>query len=862
MEGCAVLQASRALALLFVVATSSTTEAGSVRGVVYADLNGNGRQDANEPGVGSAIVAYETTAFVTADSTGHFTLPLPEPATGNVWVRVPDGYAPGPVWAKASGATSIALGVRPIAAPTAPLTFVVASDTHLTSAQPFAHDLATVARNATALVPPPAFFLIAGDITQGGSTDDFSLARAQLSGLGVPFVPVPGNHDCYYGCDDWDSEIGPGNYSFDIAGVHFVVWNMALQDYEIEDYLTAELAHVDPAMTIVALGHAPPSPAVIATLRTLGVDYVMTGHTHTNRMIDHDGMIELNSEPLLMGGLDFTPGGYRVVSIAAGKLRAYHRTVVDRPFLQLMSPVRGQCIAPDGDIALVAAEIDAGALEVSAAIDGGSRICGIAKGGWVYSLPTPELAAGTHTLDVTATSASGAHAAKHATFSVCTEPSPILPSTDWAQPGGDATHAGAVAAALAPPLVPRWSQQIGGHALQQAPVIAGGLVIETASDLGDETTGGVVAIDIATGEQVWRTPAITRGGPLVIGSVVVVAELDGEVLGLDLDTGDVRWTTSLADGISYIEAAPAADDGEVFIGNEHKFARLDPETGAPNWVDDPITDPDDYFTTDDAMAIGSGFVIGSLSREGGVSAWDRDTGALVWNVTATDETEGVNGSPVIVGNVVYVVDSTGGVTAYELATGTKKWRVRVDSHVAADSWSYAIASAPAISGHVIVVPTMYGDLVALDTRAGKQLWRHTAEAGPLRTTHYRGSGMAGYEASPVITHDVVWAADTAGVLVALDLETGRELWKTALGAPVLAPLAVADGWLVAATYDGTVHAWSLPYGSSVTDALEPASGCCGARSDSRGGLAIAALVGLAWVRRKRVRARYFPGAPS
>jgi outer membrane protein assembly factor BamB len=116
--------------------------------------------------------------------------------------------------------------------------------------------------------------------------------------------------------------------------------------------------------------------------------------------------------------------------------------------------------------------------------------------------------------------------------------------------------------------------------------------------------------------------------------------------------------------------------------------------------------------------------------------------------------------------------------------------------------------------------------------------------------------MAGFEGSPVIAGSVVWAADTAGNLVALDLQSGAELWRTSLGAPVLSSLAVADGWLVVATYDGTVHAWSLPYGAAVTDPLEPATdggGCCDA--GSRGGgssIVLALLVAVA----SRRRARY------
>src|SRR5262249_10265531 len=149
-----------------------------------------------------------------------------------------------------------------------PVTFVVAADSHLSANQTYfgERDLADVAAAATALEPPPAFFTILGDVTQGSNDGDFEVVERALANLAVPYVPGPGNHDGYDDGDAWFRHYGPDNYSFDIAGVHFVVWNMALDEDEIRAYLGAELAHVH-AMPIVALTHAPPSERVIAALR-------------------------------------------------------------------------------------------------------------------------------------------------------------------------------------------------------------------------------------------------------------------------------------------------------------------------------------------------------------------------------------------------------------------------------------------------------------------------------------------------------------------------------------------------------------------------------------------------------------------
>src|SRR4029079_9126668 len=181
--------------------------------------------------------------------------------------------------------------------------------------------------------------------------------------------PGAGNHDWYDGGAAWFAHYGPDNYSFDIDTTHFVVWNMAMPEDDIRSYLGAELAHVANGMAIVALTHGPRRSAVMAALRAWGVDYVLPGHTHSNRVVDHDGVIELNTEPLLMGGLDFSPGGYRVMTIDHGALPSSHRTVVEHPLLEIVAPAAGQCVPLSGGQVVAAAEYDAGDPAVTVRID-------------------------------------------------------------------------------------------------------------------------------------------------------------------------------------------------------------------------------------------------------------------------------------------------------------------------------------------------------------------------------------------------------------------------------------------------------------------------------------------------------------
>ena len=165
--------------------------------------------------------------------------------------------------------------------------------------------------------------------------------------------------------------------------------------------------------------------------------------------------------------------------------------------------------------------------------------------------------------------------------------------------------------------------------------------------------------------------------------------------------------------------------------------------------------------------------------------------------------------------------------------------------VTATDWGNATVGTPAVADGVLVVPTLYRDLVALDAATGAILWRAGGTPSPLRTTHYRGKGQAGFEASPVITGDLVWAADTAGELVARDLHTGDDRGRIALGHPVLAGLAVSGDWLVATTYDGMVHALATSpprAGPPIGGCVELAPDATRLRVGGRAGFAALAIV--------------------
>jgi outer membrane protein assembly factor BamB/predicted phosphodiesterase len=826
----------RLVLVALAVSIASTASAATIHGLVYDDTNRDGKPSAGEPGIANAVVAFQTAQFVVTDASGQFDIPVADDARGFVWVRVPDGFIPGPVYARWDGKTDLDLGLRRFTKPLpVPLTFIVTADTHIPYTEEYfgASDLARVSRLATSIDPAPAFFTILGDITQGSRPAEYALVNRALSGLDVPWIPVPGNHDWYDGGAAWFTSYGPDNYSFDIAGVHFVVWNMALSEDDLRKYLGAELERVPRTMTIVALGHEPPRPGTVPVLRELGVDYVLTGHTHSNRVVDHGDMIELNTEPLLMGGLDFTPAGYRVVTIANGRLTSYHRTVVDAPYLAVVSPTADQCVPTTGGQLVVAAELEAGATVVTAQIDCAAPLQLRAVGGWSWRAELPPLERGTHTIAVDAIGPSGTRESSVVTFEVCASTPPPGFGPDWPQLGGGAEHRGTATHAIAPPLASRWVTALGGNIFIAPPIIAGGLVYVAVTDLADGNTGGVVALDLRTGAIKWRvnTAKPLRGGLAFAANTIVTTQLDGAVLALDATTGVQRWRRELSQGLvaqaGAVFSAPTVAGADFILGHQRMLTAVG-SNGAARWTVDPIPEA---VTSQSAaaIAVGGGLAVGSFHRElGGVNAYDLATGEHRWRYYAGDSVQ-INASPTIGSDTIYIVSGATDVVALDFA-GKVRWRSKLEP--SGFDWGNGSVGTPALANGLLLVPTMYGELVALDAKSGVPHWRFIAEPSPIRATHYRGAGQPAFAASPIVTGDLVWIADAAGTLSALDLRTGRPRWSTPLGTPVLAGLAASGDWLIVAGYDGTVRALTPtlalpkpPRAAKVCGAT-PAGGCC------------------------------------
>jgi len=823
------------LAALAITMASATSVAAPVTidGTVYVDENRNGVRDAGEAGVAGVWVWLDTGVSVIAGADGHYSLSAA--ADGLVWVRIPDGFEPTPVWkavAVKDGARTIDLGLRRSSA-SGNVTFVHASDAHLNYGVSM-EDAHHAFELANAVEPRPHFLVVTGDVSTDSVESTYDSLDQVMGGLTVPFVPVIGNHDLYDGGANYRRVLGPGDYCFDQGGMRFVVVNW------IEfDNPTPLLAFIDKctadrgALKVAVFTHMPLDDSTAATLAAHDVDYLFTGHWHSNRIIEHGALEEVNTQAFLMGGIDFTPAGYRIARFDGERFHYQQHTIVDATVLGVMWPPATGCVAPGALEVIVAAEAGTTLGPVTVTLDGGAAVATTERGGWDR---TAQLTVGDgkdHTL--VATAPGGATV----TRSFCVAAPAAAPKlADWTQLQGSAAHMGTVPQRIEPPLVELWAHAVGGPLHGGSVVVGDGRLFAPVDDLADGTAGGVVALDATSGALLWekRLGYAVHNAPAVVGGLVIAGTANGVVHALHVETGDEAWTFDLGGGMSqnysWLYAAPSVADGVVYIAVERHLAALDAATGRELWSVDPS--PQSYWLGSyAAVGVGGGVVVAAVSRGvDGIVAYDALDGHELWQVAPL--ANAINAGIIVDGDQVFIANGETNVFAMDLvappAPRYAAWEKQLQDD--AGPWSYGVFGTPALTSDRMIVPTMFGDVVALDRPTGTELWRHSGAPATVWPVHYRAAGEAAYASAPVVTGDLVWVGGVDGRLSALKLETGSESFGLDLGAPIFSAPVPSGDVLYVGTFDGTVHAFA-----HAADATCP--GAPGCTPPSPGGCVVA-----------------------
>jgi outer membrane protein assembly factor BamB len=242
-----------------------------------------------------------------------------------------------------------------------------------------------------------------------------------------------------------------------------------------------------------------------------------------------------------------------------------------------------------------------------------------------------------------------------------------------------------------------WSARLSG-------LIAGGVVLagDTVYAATSRPQGAVYAMARATGKRFWRTRLDIVGAPLsLIGGTLVAETQEGQVVGLDPASGDVRWRRRL--GASRIPALPV-DSGAFIVATTDSLFRL----GAGGKVLHRAPSP--------------GVILSPWIRVGGRLVAGT-TDSLVVSIRLADLRPAwrvrvdapVVGAPAVSGDTVFAVSRRG--TLY---------RITGDSATAAQpivTLSWPVTAPVTLLGGAILLGGADGTLRAFRPENGRELWR-------------------------------------------------------------------------------------------------------------------------------------------
>ena len=209
------------------------------------------------------------------------------------------------------------------------------------------------------------------------------------------------------------------------------------------------------------------------------------------------------------------------------------------------------------------------------------------------------------------------------------------------------------------------------------------------------------------------------------------------------------------------------------------------------------------------------FVHGRQDPDELVTALDLATGKVVWqakypspfskNQYAKSMAKGPHSTPLVTGDKVFTVGGTGIVSAWNAQTGALVWRKDYSSTVDLSKLFTGTAASPLLEGGSVIVQVGSdvhgGRIIALDPQTGAERWT------------WKGKGP-GYASPVVFVVDGIRqiVTMTEGSIEGLDAKTGGALWSVPFADEwhenILTPIWTGTHLVVSGIRQGT-HAYTL-----------------------------------------------------
>jgi outer membrane protein assembly factor BamB len=311
-----------------------------------------------------------------------------------------------------------------------------------------------------------------------------------------------------------------------------------------------------------------------------------------------------------------------------------------------------------------------------------------------------------------------------------------------------------------PAVVVAWTAEMSGPVSSLA--VTSNLVIT-----GTTANGGINATEVrqaVTGQMAWST---LGSGPYGTGPGAIYIGDASSNLFVFRDSAEETETWGLSVGGGPIASIAATSDAVCVSAGDGFLHVLDPRRrGSPLWT----------ASADPGQLAADGQVVYLADRSGLVSAHRLSDGAQLWR-----QSVGVGSGAIAVASGIVYASGGGQVSALQTADGGELWAAPVNGPV----------TGIAVAGPAVYVGTSARWVQALDAVSGNVTWSYRA-SGPI------APGLAA-------TAEAVYLGTVAQTVEAVTAR-GVPRWAVAVDGPVEAPIGVTGGLVFAGSSGGHVYA--------------------------------------------------------
>jgi outer membrane protein assembly factor BamB len=257
------------------------------------------------------------------------------------------------------------------------------------------------------------------------------------------------------------------------------------------------------------------------------------------------------------------------------------------------------------------------------------------------------------------------------------------------------------------------------------------------------------------------------------------------------------WTANIGEGGGYrrkILAQPVSADGVIYVmDSDAVVSAFDTTAGGRVWRFDTRKEDDDSTNVGGGLALDQGtlYAVNGLAD---IVALDAAKGSVRWRGSIGAPTRS---APTVVEGRIFVTTIEDKLLALATEDGRQLW-----THQAANATTSVLGRpAPAYSSGLVVAGFGSGELATLRADTGNVVWTDNLAAA------VRSGSLADFSAIrglPAVGDGRVYAIGMGGLMVAVDLPTGRRLWEREVAGED-SPWA-AGSWLFVVSLDQRIAA--------------------------------------------------------